>query len=257
MIPKIIHQIYLSEGEIIKEFRPAWRASWTKHFPEWEYKLWRIKDINNFLKTKCTAKQVMMYRTFEAIGGKVGIVLRADLLRYLILNEYGGIYADLDCLCVKNFEHLLDVDFFAQSDIAIGHDNHIGIHLFATTPNHKFLNKVLECIEKNINNKVFNKRAGCVINGTGPILAYKAFKKTSGLKLYKDTSFCKWLRPTYNKGMNINESIRKESLNGTYAIHISCITWAHSKGSTIKRKPKIRFRRNLDSNNPKKIRQLR
>ena len=34
-------------------------------------------------------------------------IMRADAVRYLYLYEFGGIYADLDFLCLQSFESLL------------------------------------------------------------------------------------------------------------------------------------------------------
>lgn len=34
-------------------------------------------------------------------------IKRVDAFRYFVLYEFGGIYADMDYLCLRNFEHLL------------------------------------------------------------------------------------------------------------------------------------------------------
>jgi mannosyltransferase OCH1-like enzyme len=37
---------------------------------------------------------------------------QADLLRYFLLNKYGGIYLDCDFICYQNFSKIITKDFF-------------------------------------------------------------------------------------------------------------------------------------------------
>jgi mannosyltransferase OCH1-like enzyme len=93
-IPRIIHQIWLGPKSLPPEHQ-AYRDSWKKHHPDWSYKLWRDADAAafNFMNKKA-------YETATNYGEK------SDILRYAILYEWGGIYADDDFECLASFDSL-------------------------------------------------------------------------------------------------------------------------------------------------------
>lgn len=62
--------------------------------------MWSDEDIEEFMKTKYPK----FYPTFKAYDKNIE---RIDVVRYFILYEFGGIYADMDYECVQNFESLL------------------------------------------------------------------------------------------------------------------------------------------------------
>lgn len=100
-IPKIIHQIWLggnmplSEQKMVQQVKNNLGA-------EWNYILWTEREINNLT----SFKNVDLYNQSPNYGQK------SDLLRYAILNEIGGIYMDTDFILVKDFNNILDLDFF-------------------------------------------------------------------------------------------------------------------------------------------------
>jgi mannosyltransferase OCH1-like enzyme len=65
--------------------------------------MWTDQDLDEFMKTKYP-EYYPMYIGYDAN------IKRIDAARYFILLEYGGIYADMDFECVKNFENLLPPD---------------------------------------------------------------------------------------------------------------------------------------------------
>ena len=105
MIPKIIHQTWRSTtlpdvlDNILKH-----NININKDF---EFKLWSHApgepQIDNFLKKNYPD----LYKIFEKT--KFG-VQKGDISRLAILYHYGGIYIDLDILCIKSFEKLIDFD---------------------------------------------------------------------------------------------------------------------------------------------------
>ena len=58
------------------------------------------EDNENLIKTKYN----WFYPTYKAFKNNIS---RVDCSRYFFLYEHGGIYADMDFECLKNFEHLL------------------------------------------------------------------------------------------------------------------------------------------------------
>jgi len=100
-IPKIVHQIWLggnmpeSEQKMVNQVR-------TNLDNDWTHILWtedNIRDLKDF-------KNIELYNQTPNYGQK------SDLLRYNILNEHGGIYMDTDFILLKQFNELLDLDFF-------------------------------------------------------------------------------------------------------------------------------------------------
>ena len=82
MIPKIIHQIWLGNPSN----RPIEAMeSWKAVYPDWKYMLWTEENMPNLQNQK----------QFDSVTDYPG---KADILRYEILKEYGGFYADADTL---------------------------------------------------------------------------------------------------------------------------------------------------------------
>ena len=97
-LPNIIHQSWMTHD--LPERFQAWAESWKRCFPNWTYKLWTDHDNREFIRYH--------YPWFlEKYDGFPVGVQRADSVRYLYLFHYGGVYADLDAECLKDFSGLL------------------------------------------------------------------------------------------------------------------------------------------------------
>ena len=98
-IPKRIHQIWIGHHKVpwkwINSFREKFRAA----YPGWEHMLWREKDIKGL-----HLKNRKLYEGERTYCGK------ADILRYEILYQYGGIYIDADSewLGTRDLGELID-----------------------------------------------------------------------------------------------------------------------------------------------------
>jgi len=110
-IPKIIHQT--APGDISKwhEIWPKCQESWTRNFPDWEYKMWTDEDLDQFMR-------VYYPDYYEMYRGYNMNIKRIDAARYFILREYGGIYADMDFECIRNFESELPMDKVSVAESA-------------------------------------------------------------------------------------------------------------------------------------------
>ncbi|KAL8575407.1 hypothetical protein ACOMHN_000023 [Nucella lapillus] len=86
-LPRRIHQTW--KTDLIPHSMVAWVRSWGKRHPDWEYWLW----------TDSSARQLIQERfpwllpVYDAYPTNIQ---RADALRYVVLHEFGGVYADLD-----------------------------------------------------------------------------------------------------------------------------------------------------------------
>jgi hypothetical protein len=104
-IPKIIHQIWIGKRQlpaILQEYQQTWKQL----NPSWEYQLWTNEDVKNYTFVNKDLKLLFDQRL--TLGERV------DVLRYDILYQHGGVYADCDCICLKPldiFAH--SYDFFA------------------------------------------------------------------------------------------------------------------------------------------------
>jgi len=101
MIPKKIHYCWFGRGEMPEEAKKC-IASWHKHMPNYEYKMWNEDnfDVNLIQYTK---------EAYEA--KKYAFV--SDYVRLWALANEGGIYFDTDVEIFKSFDDLLEYKAFA------------------------------------------------------------------------------------------------------------------------------------------------
>jgi mannosyltransferase OCH1-like enzyme len=100
-IPKIIHQVFgLWDNKMPKEIKRR-IDKWKKLHPTYEYKLWDKKACKDFLRKKYNWF-LPLYESYQYH------VQRADAIRYFILYEYGGIYADIDLEPAKPLDIMLE-----------------------------------------------------------------------------------------------------------------------------------------------------
>lgn len=105
MIPKIVHQTWKSK--VLPDILDNIYKYNQKINPDYEFKLWSHSpgepEINIFLKEYYPE----LYVIFEK--AKYG-VQKGDIARLAILYHYGGIYIDLDIICLKSFNNLIDLN---------------------------------------------------------------------------------------------------------------------------------------------------
>jgi mannosyltransferase OCH1-like enzyme len=101
MIPKIIHQIWIGPNKCPDMWIDTFRIDYIKKNPEYEYILWNEDNINPLFQDFPIYR--IIYDLEYTYNGK------SDLLRYLILYNYGGIYLDSDSVWIndKSFDDLL------------------------------------------------------------------------------------------------------------------------------------------------------
>jgi hypothetical protein len=132
-IPKKIHQIWL--GSPIPDKYRDWGNTWKKFNPDWQYKLWTDDDIDDL---KLPNRK--LYDSVNNLGAK------SDLLRYHILNEFGGIYVDTDFECLKSFNDLTYLEFF--SGVGYPSDIEIYVGILGCYAHHPIMEKIVSAIYK-------------------------------------------------------------------------------------------------------------
>lgn len=116
MIPKIIHYCWFG-GNPMPELAEQCIASWKRYMPEWEYKEWTEATLsqalnqpnpNPSLKGRETnwldymptyVKQAYEARKFAFVS---------DYVRLWALEQYGGLYMDVDFMVYRPFDELMD-----------------------------------------------------------------------------------------------------------------------------------------------------
>ena len=126
VIPKKIHQIWLG-GEVPEKYE-YFMQSWKRFHPTWEYRLWTDADAESFGMERIDA-----YHSSSNMG------TRSDIFSYEILRRHGGLYVDTDFECLKPFDDLLHLSFFA----GISYDAKFVLYhgLMASIPNHPILER--------------------------------------------------------------------------------------------------------------------
>lgn len=101
-IPKIIHQIWIGPRPIPYEYINSWKIDYLKKYKNYTHILWREEEINKLLDKYKEIRDI--YNIEDKYHGK------ADIIRIVILYEYGGIYIDSDCVWNpnKNLDDLID-----------------------------------------------------------------------------------------------------------------------------------------------------
>ncbi|MBS0412099.1 MAG: hypothetical protein JSR86_19420, partial [Proteobacteria bacterium] len=97
-IPRVLHQLW--KTATVPERYTALRETWRIRNPDWIIRLWTDADLQALVDERYP-ELAAIYRAYpEAIS-------RADLGRYLVLETYGGVYADLDCECLSPLDALI------------------------------------------------------------------------------------------------------------------------------------------------------
>jgi hypothetical protein len=93
IIPKIIHQTYINES-IPAHWKGPQQSCIDLH-EDYEYKLWTDKLSREFI----AAEYPWFLETFDGYNFPIQ---RADAIRYFVLAHYGGVYIDLDDVCLAS-----------------------------------------------------------------------------------------------------------------------------------------------------------
>lgn len=178
-ISKIIHHIAPANRS---RWHPMWERcypSWQEHFGDFEHKLWNDEDdIDNIVKDYYP----QYYNTYLEFPLHI---MRIDFARFCILHRYGGIYADMDVYCYKNFYSDLTDSVYIQH--APYGNAPIENALMASEANNEFW---LKCMDKSVEtykNKVklrnntldlkYRLDQLIITSSTGPHLVFEVLKE--------------------------------------------------------------------------------
>ncbi|GIW51723.1 MAG: hypothetical protein KatS3mg081_1078 [Gemmatimonadales bacterium] len=133
MIPRIIHQTWKTE-----RIPEAWlraQQSWRSKHPQWQYRFWSDYDLDELVRLRFPR----FYRFWRSYPEAIQ---RVDAARYFILYEFGGVYADLDMVCLRPLDDLLIHDLVLARTVPLGLSN----QLMMARPGHSFFARAIELL---------------------------------------------------------------------------------------------------------------
>lgn len=96
-IPRTFHQIWINrDNPALPDKFGAYRDSWLERHPGWEYKLWNLDNLD------------FVPQRMDLVQSASSYAQMADVLRYEILHQHGGVYLDTDFECLRSIEPILD-----------------------------------------------------------------------------------------------------------------------------------------------------
>ena len=211
MIPKTIHYCWFGE-KMLPQLALDCIASWHKHMPEWEFKLWNEKnfDVNSTPYTK---------EAYDA--GKMAFV--SDYVRLWALEKEGGLYMDVDFEVYKPFDDLLEYHAFAGIEGSKRQPVMVGV--CASEPHGQWVTEMLEAYRT----RHFLKADGTPDLTTNvqfitALMVANGFRQDGTEQDYKDLHVfpVDYFSPRHTTG----EYIRTEN---TYCEHKGLGSWSENK----------------------------
>ena len=183
-IPLILHQI--GPTQEVPEYLKGFADSWSKWNPSIQRMYWTDYELRNFISDQAPE----FLTIFDSFTHGV---CRADLGRYLLLQHIGGIYADLDCQCLRPIAQLIEgkelvisaepKDHLRQKNVQDRDLMQIICPSFiASVPNHALWHDVLSKIV-NLNPHLITDTDD-VLDYTGPFLLSKLFSENNSYNRY-------------------------------------------------------------------------
>ena len=147
MIPKIIHNIWLDGHHNLPVSIHKHQAKVKKLNPEWEFTIWDEHMILSLLQKY--PKILVKYKSSQYP------LVKQDIAKYVILKENGGLYYDIEYICVASFDKMFDTDekhkdpiFITDQSSFFGWNHQYCSSFMAISKNHSLWDKVLEKVIK-------------------------------------------------------------------------------------------------------------
>lgn len=230
-IPKVIHQIWSGINEPLPTYFRVLGDTWKEHHADWHYEFWDNDKMNGFLEEHYP-HYLPFYQDFKYN------VQRWDVIRYLILYKFGGMYVDFDYECIMPMDPLLKGKLCCFSmepkehAVIFNKESYFNNALMAVVPGHPFMLEIIK--------RVFKKDAGFyedkmmeVLQTTGPLMLMDVYEQ------YLEKEEIYLIPPEYVSPFtkyHVNDYIRRrcsqemltfldKRLKKAYAIHYFMGTW--------------------------------
>ncbi len=216
MIPRLLHQIWLSGGELpppLKRNTDKLRSL----NPGWDHRLWTDKQAIELL-ARCDDE---IARSYYRIDPRYGAA-RADLLRHLIIYRHGGVYCDIKSGFSRPLDNVLHFDDeYILSRLPSLHKElpygELLTHFVIAAPRHPFSAAVIGKIVRNIKGYRPASRSGATASSEPPVPWHtrspstrcsiergigSSSKKRSGAITASTTITCSYFRTTFPLARN-------------------------------------------------------
>ena len=230
--------IWLQGWDVRPEFGRHYAKSWEEFHPQWNVYHWDEKSLWAAFADYLTEG---MRHALESLPE---IVHKVDLWRLIILYFMGGVYVDLDFVCLDNFEEYLDKYEFVAS---VEHDGIIANGFIGSVTGHILLVKGIDHIAtvglQNIqdmhNDNMHNNSKDYVLKTTGPHAMSDVWKthldnnqQNDNIHIEtNDQVFFPFKYEEYNVSKLINDDVA--TLKRTYpkskAVHMYWGSWTYNK----------------------------
>ncbi|MCX7303318.1 MAG: glycosyltransferase [Hyphomicrobiales bacterium] len=222
-IPPLVHQTWKTARTPLR-----WRhlvQTVKQHHPGWTYRLWSDQEMDAHVRASHPALHPV-YAAFEKN------VMRADVFRYVVMHDLGGLYCDLDYEFLRPYpygdaELVLMEEFSPQAGDS---DLQIANYVFASATGHLFWKDVLDDL---VRNPPVVTTAGDVTGATGPGLLSRIF--LAGAERYPDVVVApkQAFSPVRMRGRNESTSLIG---SGAYGVHHAWGSWKERTGAHYIRK---------------------
>lgn len=140
IVPKIIWQTHEWEYEDLPQNFLAASMTWQNLNPDWDYRYVGARERDQYVKET----EPLLYKMYK----KHDKTSQADLWRYLVTYQHGGVYADMDSICTMPQTYMLDR---YQNDLELvttppENDDRLNNSNFAVIKSSKIIQKTLENI---------------------------------------------------------------------------------------------------------------
>jgi mannosyltransferase OCH1-like enzyme len=198
LIPRVFHRIWLGPNAMPDEYVEFGR-SWENKHPGWEMRLWTEANRPRLQNEECFRRAL----TYSQ---------KADILRYELIYELGGVYIDTDFQCLKCIEPLLaDLTFFGAGE----NEGIASIGIFGAVPHHIVCFRLMRAIPRQMRMQgVWPSKA------TGPGLmtsVIAGFRGTRDVKVYGPGLFYPYHWTEKHR--------RHEEFPDAYAVHHWAGSW--------------------------------
>lgn len=215
-IPEVIHQIWNDHDIPHDVYRREWIDSWKLHHPDWDYILWTGDTLLDLARAEFPQYE-------HLVCADVPPIVRADIGRLLILRHFGGLYVDLDYICLRRLAELLEGRTLVVPAVR---ENCVTNALIASIPDHPVVKACLE--EAAVRARYLGRRAVQWI--CGPQLWRDVLRSNRGADF--------WIAPPHllcpadwEAGFDLRRGLSDELIEGaaeTWPEAYAVTFWAHN-----------------------------
>lgn len=204
-VAKVVHQIY--KDTHIPAHNVPYVQSIRKAMPSWHHVLWTDEDVVKYLLERDGISEEDR-RLFHSYPHAIN---RADMTRYLLMEQFGGLYLDTDAELLQDVERELvehggvwTVKGFSNSETSRSDSPKVESHMWVSRAGHPFW----AVVRRFLHERAPHSFAYDVLTVTGPRLVYDALVayRAENEDLYSGT-FELFDSARYNFGRTVPDGI--------------------------------------------------